>query len=57
MDPFIKAGLICMGVAALLFSLENFADKRGFGQLVAVMRTTLFVLGVGVLAWGGFRLL
>ena len=46
-----------MGVAALLFIFESFASKQGFGQLIAVMRTTLFLLGVGMLAWGGIRLI
>ena len=52
MAPLTTAGLICLGIGVALFFLEGFANRKGFGQLIAVMRTTVLVIGVVMIAIG-----
>ena len=52
MTPLTTAGLICLGIGIMLFLFEGIADRKGCGQLVAVMRTTVLILGVAMIAIG-----
>lgn len=52
MAPILTAGLICLGIGFALFLVEVIANRKGFGQLVAVMRTTVLVIGVVLVAIG-----
>lgn len=52
MAPLTTAGLICLGIGIVLFLIEGAASRKGLGQLVAVMRTTVLVIGVGMIVIG-----
>ena len=51
MVTILTAGIILIALAVVVFILEGVADLRGYGQMVAWMRITLFFLGlIAVLA-------
>ena len=55
MDPTVKAGAACIVIGVILFVFEGVANRKGFGQLVAVMRTTVLLIGVVLIVVGLVR--
>ncbi|MFT5471146.1 MAG: putative membrane protein [Verrucomicrobiales bacterium] len=51
MQPIFYAGVALIVLAIVVFLLEG-KDLRGFGQMAAWFRMTVFVIGVVLTVWG-----